>query len=615
MIKIREILILILVIGGLLSFGLPSPILQGLAQNNLPLKVRQPVLKTDLPIFAADQIIVKFKSNPPLSAIEQLKAGHGATKIRTSKFGGFITMGLPEGSDVYEKAEAFARSPLVEYAHPDFFVQTSFVPNDTLYNFQWHLDDDNTNNPGGATSNPFGGANGGGIGMEQAWNITTGTSSVIVAILDTGVAYERFSDPSLAGCYDRFGQLKKCPGRAIDEYYQAPDLASTTFSIISGSDLVNSDDHPNDDNSHGTHVVGTVAQSTNNNLGVAGVAFNATIMPIKVLDANGSGLLSVVADGIYLAANNGADVISMSLGVTVDVQAVEDAVAFAYNNGVTIVAAVGNSFQQGNPVEYPAGYDAYVIAVGATRYDETRAYYSNTGSQVDVTAPGGDVTIDQNEDGFVDGVLQQTFGSNADTSDFAYWFFQGTSMATPHVAGLAALILSVDSSLSPLEVRNVIESTAEDKGAAGRDDEFGFGIIDANAALSSLSAVSITLTTDGVVSFGILPLGGTADSTGDAQIINISTGPANIAVRSTVFSDGSNTWTLGSANGANQVKWEFSPDASAWNTFLTPNVLYSLANNVTEGNSQELYLRVTAPTETSSPNEHSTTVTFVATTP
>ena len=188
-------------------------------------------------------------------------------------------------------------------------------------------------------------------------------------------------------------------------------------------------------------------------------------------------------------------------------------------------------------------------------------------------------------------------------------------MATPHVAGLAALILSVDSSLSPSQVRNIIESTAEDKEPAGRDDEFGFGIIDANAALSSLSAVSIILTSDGVVEFGILPLGGTADSTGDAQVINISTGPANIAVRSTVFSDGSNTWDLGSANGVNQVKWEFSPDAGDWNTFLTPNILYSLANNVAEGDSQNLYLRVTTPTETSSPNEHSATVTFVATTP
>ncbi len=616
MVKISKVLILALVISGIFGFVLPIQIFQGFAQNDLSLRVRQPTPKPDLPAFAADQIIVKFKPNVPPSVIEQLKAEQGAVEIRASRFGGFVTLSLPEGSNVYKKAEIFAKNPLVEYAHPNFFIQAHFVPNDEFYNFQWHFDDDHTNNPGEATSNPFGGANGGGIRMEEAWDISTGIVSVVVAVLDTGAAYENFSDPNPAGCYSfPFGNLKKCPGPRIDEYFQAPDLANTTFSILPGSDLVNSDDHPNDDESHGTHVTGTVAQSTNNSLGVAGVAFNTTIMPIKVLDANGSGLLGVVAEGILLAANNGADVINMSLGTTFDAQVMRDAVETAFNSGVTIVASGGNDFEGENLPNFPAAYDAHVIAVAATRYDENRAPYSNTGLYIDIAAPGGDVTVDQNEDGFGDGVLQQTFGAN--TSDFAFFFFQGTSMASPHVAGLAALILSVDGNLSPSQVRNVLESTAEDKGAGGRDDEFGFGIIDAQAALSSLvPAVSISLTTNGLVEFGILPLGSTEDTTlSGVETVSIDTGPANLDVKSTVFCDNGNCWSLGLANGANQVKWEFSADASVWNTFLTPGTLSDLADNVVQGTTQNLYLRITMPTETSSSAQHNSTVTIVATAP
>lgn len=613
MVKIPKILILFLIVGSVLSFGFSAQVFQGFAQNNLPLRVRQPTQKTDMPAYAADQMIVKFKSGLPPSAIEQLKAEHGAVGIRASKFDSFVTLSLPEGSNIYEKAEIFTKNPLVEYAHPNFFAQASFVPNDEIYNYQWHFDDDNTNNPGSATTNPFGGVNGGGIGMEQAWNISVGSASVTVAVLDTGVAYERFSDTNPAGCYDFFGRLRRCSPR-IKEYYQAPDLAGTTFSILPGSDLVNSDDHPNDDEGHGTHVTGTIAQSTDNTIGVAGIAFNTTIMPVKVLDANGSGLLDVIAEAIYFATNNGADIINMSLGIAVDAQVIKEAVEYAFNSGVTVIAAVGNSFEQGNPVEYPAGYDAYVIAVGATRYDETRSYYSNTGSHIDVTAPGGDVTVDQNEDAYADGVLQQTFGD--DPSDLAYFFFQGTSMAAPHVSGLAALILSVDNNLSPSQVRSVIESTAEDKGAAGRDNEFGFGIIDAYAALSSLvPAVSISLTTNGLVEFGTVALGAMVDSLSDIETIMVDTGPADLDVKSTVFSDGSNTWSLGSSNGENQVKWEFSPDGTSWNSFIAADTLSNLVTSVPQGNTQDLYLRLTMPTDTDSTSQYSSTVTIVATAP
>ncbi|MCH7756841.1 S8 family serine peptidase [Patescibacteria group bacterium] len=223
--------------------------------------------------------------------------------------------------------------------------------------------------------------------------------------------------------------------------------------------------------------------------------------------------------------------------------------------------------------------------------------------------------------GCADGVLQQTFATN-DPSDFGFFFFQGTSMAAPHVTALAALILAVDSSLSTTSVRAVIELTAEDKGPSGRDDEYGHGIIDARAALLSLiPLVSITLDTDGTVAFGILPLGSVEDTTlatgiNDTETILVTAGPADLDVKSTVFSDGTNTWSLGTASGANQVKWEFSSNnGSTWTTFSAPNDLFNLANSVAEGATQDLHLRITMPSESVSGDEYSSTVTIVATSP
>jgi serine protease len=133
-------------------------------------------------------------------------------------------------------------------------------------------------------------------------------------------------------------------------------------------------------------------------------------------------------------------------------------------------------------VSYPAAYDDYCIAVGATRYDEAVAYYSNGGPSLDLTAPGGDLTGDQNEDGYADGVLQQTFGNNP--TDWGYWFYQGTSMAAPHVSGVAALLIAYAVATTPDEVREALQSTAEDKGAAGWDPEYGWGIVNAYEALT-----------------------------------------------------------------------------------------------------------------------------------
>jgi len=361
------------------------------------------------------EIIVKF--NPGISdeVIAGINLRHSTSVISTSRFAGFKRLRIPGRKSVADMVEIYKRNPNVEYAEPNYIAYAFSAPNDPLYAYQWHLDNIEY----------------GGINMEAAWDVELGgRSSVIVAVIDTGVAYEDYQE------------FVDNPGRGKDywiTYQKAPDLVLTNF--VAGYDFVNDDEHPNDDEGHGTHVTGTIAQSTDNDIGVAGVAFNTSIMPIKVLDSSGSGTYADIADGIYFAADNGAHIINMSLGGSSSSITLENALAYAHTAGVTIVCSSGND-GSATTVSYPAAYDAYCIAVGATRYDEAVAYYSNGGASLDLTAPGGDIYVDQNGDGYRDGVLQQTFGDNP--TDWGYWFYQGTSMAAPHVSGVAALLIAQD---------------------------------------------------------------------------------------------------------------------------------------------------------------------------
>ncbi len=395
-------------------------------------------------------------------------------------------------------------------------------------------------------------------------------------------------------------------------------------SFVPGYDFVNDDSHPNDDEGHGTHVAGTIAQSSNNGTGVAGVAYGASIMPIKVLDSSGSGYSSDIMQGITFAVDNGADVINMSLGGGGESDAFQLVIDDAVSAGVVVVAAAGNDGV--GTVSYPAAYKG-VIAVGATQYESELAYYSNYGAEIDVVAPGGDVTADLNGDGYGDGILQNTFvmtynsRNRSYTFDFGYYFYQGTSMATPHVAGAAALLLA--NGMAPGDVEAALEDEAVDLGAEGWDSSFGHGLIDVAAALdwtpvesdgnNAPVAADDTANTNEDVSVTIDVLANDSDPDGHSLTVSVQTGPAN----GTALISGDNTVAYSpdaNFNGMDSFEYEVSDGNGGVDT-ATVNVMVSaindapVAENDTAVTNEDVSVTINVLANDSDPDGHSLTVT------
>lgn len=370
------------------------------------------------PTLVPNEIIVKFAKSADFTTI---KGKYGLVKKADSyKKGEFVVF---KHSNPQAILKQLKNEPGIIYAEQNGYAYACMIPNDPYYSpYQWHMTR---------------------IGMEAAWDINAG-SGAIVAVVDTGVKQ------TLA------------------------DLAGTSF--MAGWDFVNNDNNPLDDEGHGSHVCGTIAQSTNNSVGVTGIAYNATIMPVKVLDATGSGTYDWIANGIIYATDHGADVINMSLGGSSSTTALQDAVNYAWNNGVVVVCAAGNNGVS-TPF-YPAAY-TNSISVSAINSADAKASYSNYGSTIDICGPGGD-DVDRNGDGYMDGVLQNTFGTTGD----GYYFYTGTSMACPHVAGVAALLKSQDGTRTNTTIRSILQNSAEDLGTAGWDQYFGYGLVDAYGALT-----------------------------------------------------------------------------------------------------------------------------------
>jgi serine protease len=281
------------------------------------------------------------------------------------------------------------------------------------------------------------------INVEKAWRRSTGKGA-IVAVLDTGVAYEKSPD-----------------GRYIRASDMNPKQQYRPYDVITGRKKAY------DFNGHGTHVSSTIGGWTNNNHGVAGIAYDCKILPVKVLSDDGYGSISGIAEGIRYAVKNGAHIISMSLGGTGYSKILENACQYAHKNGVLVVAAAGNN---GNDERhYPAAYDC-VFAVSSVGPTGNLAYYSSYGDFVDITAPGGDKDF-----GETGGIVQN---SVVDRKDGFYWF-QGTSMATPMVSGVAALVVGSGLKGSE-ELWKRLSSTAVDK---GNKNYYGSGLVDAGSAV------------------------------------------------------------------------------------------------------------------------------------
>lgn len=265
------------------------------------------------------------------------------------------------------------------------------------------------------------------IKADKAWDISLGSEDIVVAVADTGVDINH------------------------------PDLAS---SLVYGYNAINNTNSIDDDNGHGTHVAGIAAGIINNSKGIAGVAGKSKIMPIKVLDSTGSGYTSNIGKGIMWAADHGAKVINLSLGSSSYDNYLQDAINYAYDKGALIVAAAGNSST--NVPSYPAALNN-VIAVSATDRSNAKATFSNYGSYIDLAAPGLSIY--------------------STTFDGAYGYKSGTSMACPFVSGAAALVWSLNTNKSPSEIESILKSTAYDIGSTGRDDAFGYGLVDVYEAI------------------------------------------------------------------------------------------------------------------------------------
>jgi subtilisin family serine protease len=379
--------------------------------------------------FVRGEVLVKFVAGIDGTRAANVCAQVGGKILDRSGQLDFYRVRVAAGTEK-RAVESLRAQSNIEWANLNYIAHALFTPNDPDYVYQWHYPK---------------------INLPQAWDITRGVSTVVVAVCDMGW------------------------------YFNHEDWASVVRTAP--WDFIDNDNDPSStaDNSHGMHVAGTIFADTDNNLGVAGIAPLCTLMPVRVLNDSGQGTEAQIANGISWAATHGAKVLNLSLGfngggVPQDPgPPLSTAIFQAADSNVVICAAAGND--GGTNVLYPAAYSV-CISVGATGYDDAIAPYSDGGTGLDVVAPGGNLSQDLNHDGYNDGVLSTVH--NATEGD-AYYFFQGTSMATPHVSGVASLLLS--HGLAANQVRQALEETALDLGTPGWDAVYGYGRIDAYAAL------------------------------------------------------------------------------------------------------------------------------------
>ncbi|WP_027088314.1 S8 family peptidase [Cohnella panacarvi] len=376
--------------------------------------------------YSVDEVVVKFRTPLTDAQLLQLRKSLDLIVVRQTRRQTYVFRSKKHKT---EELIAYFNSewnPI--YAEPHYLYLTNelpeepasegtIVPNDTLYSeYQWNLPQ---------------------IATESGWSVSKGSDDIVVAVIDTGVQADH------------------------------PDLQGR---LVEGVNIVDPSSPPEDDVGHGTHVAGIISASVNNREGVAGMTWYTKIMPIKALDSTGAGSTYSVAEGVLWAVDHGADVINMSLGNYAQAEFLHDALKYAYDHGVVLVAASGNdnTDRPGFPAAYPE-----VLAVAATDPDKSRAEYSNYGDYIDIAAPGTSIP--------------STYPGSR------YAALSGTSMACPHVAALASLVRAVNPQLNNEEVMDVLRRTARDLGPEGKDDDFGYGEIDVKSALQSVSGASASL--------------------------------------------------------------------------------------------------------------------------
>jgi serine protease len=460
-----------------------------LLQSREQLEALRQAWNENLP-YIPGEVLIKFRDGVEASGrVRALSATRAGIEERNARWIGDVLWVRAAGEpDAAQLASVLERQPEVAWAQPNYFRRAKARPNDPEYaELQWNLDL---------------------IEMPRAWDVNQGASeSVIVAIIDSGVTTvtQSFDFPLWTG--QRI-ETVSIPFRVN------PDLSASR--ILPGRDFVFWNGPVLDMDGHGTHVAGTALEETNNNVSLAGIAYRARLLPVKVCvgyweiqiatsargipgfvdpEEDGGCSDAAMAEGIRYAADNGAQVINMSLGGPGQSPALREALTYAVGRGTFVSISIGNEFEDGNPVEYPAAYAPQidgVMSVGAVGRNSTRAFYSSTGSHLEIMAPGGNPR-DGGDTGFVWQMMM--FPPDFDPFDVIRPRFDrytevgsvGTSMAAPHVAGVAALLYTqgID---EPAAIEAALKRFATDLGNVGRDDDHGFGLINARDSLRGFGA-------------------------------------------------------------------------------------------------------------------------------
>jgi serine protease len=508
-----------------------------------------------------DRLIVKYRNAPDVSIVgrysapeasQMRSAQEAANSVNGTRLSHLRRNGLNANIFKLERVMAMAdvqriaqqlklSDPNVEYAEPDRIMYPLFTPNDSAYSSQWHYYEST-----------------GGINLPAAWDKATG-SGINVAVIDTGYRPHADLNDNIVSGYDMINDTAfSNDGSGRDSNALDPGDWNTAGQC-------GPDSRASDSSWHGTHVAGTIAAKTNNGVGVAGVAFNAKVQPIRGLGRCG-GYTSDIADGIIWASggtvsglpanNTPSRVINMSLGGNGGCDTTtQNAINSARSRGTVVVVAAGNS--NANASGFSPASCAGVITVAATNRSGGRAYYSNFGSNVAVAAPGGDVRSSG-----ANGVLS-TLNSGATTPGTDnYEYYQGTSMASPHVAGVVALMLSKNSALTPDQVKTILQQSA--RAFPATCSQCGSGIVDASAAIDAAaggggggggsSTVNETesnnsISTAQTISTSGTTVNGTIGSSIDTDYFRVSV-PAGATLSSTLTPNGSSDYDLYIYNSA-----------------------------------------------------------------